>query len=97
MGHFGRENVITQLENRFYWPGLKKDAERFVQRSPICQETKGIKQNTELYMTLPVASELTSLWILFVVYLVPKLDLILFLWLWTDFPRWLIFCHEKNQ
>lgn len=56
-GHFGRDKAVAQLENNFYWSGLRKETKKIIQRCPICQETKETKQNTGLYMPLPIATE----------------------------------------
>ena len=53
-GHFGRDKTLAQVENRYYWPGQKKEVERFVQRCTRCQQAKGTQQNTGLYTPLPV-------------------------------------------
>lgn len=56
-GHFGRDKTVKQLEEIFYWPGFKKETERYVRRCPICLEVKGTRQNTGLYLPLPVPKE----------------------------------------
>ncbi|KAK8923695.1 hypothetical protein KSP39_PZI019139 [Platanthera zijinensis] len=53
-GHFGRDKSIAIVEDRLYWPSLKKDVARVVRHCRICQTAKGSKQNTGLYTPLPV-------------------------------------------
>lgn len=43
-GHFRRDKIISQLESRFFWPSLKKETAKFIQRCPVCQEAKGVRQ-----------------------------------------------------
>lgn len=56
-GHLGRDKILAQFENRFFWPNMRKDTEQFIRAHPICQEAKGVRQNTSLYIPLPVPKE----------------------------------------
>lgn len=53
-GHFGRDKIEALVKERYYWPTLKRDVARFVQRCMVCQKAKGSAQNTRLYQTLPI-------------------------------------------
>ncbi|KAI0515494.1 hypothetical protein KFK09_008159 [Dendrobium nobile] len=57
--HLGRDNTIIQLQQRFFWPHLRRDVSKFVERCSICQTYKGGGQNTGLYQSLPVPD---SIW-----------------------------------
>ncbi|RVW15567.1 Transposon Ty3-I Gag-Pol polyprotein [Vitis vinifera] len=54
-GHFGRDNTIALVEDRFFWPSLKKDVWKVIKQCRACQVGKGSKQNTGLYTPLPVS------------------------------------------
>lgn len=53
--HPGRDPTLASLSERFYWPGMRKQVERFVQRCGVFQRAKGHSQNTGLYTPLTCA------------------------------------------
>jgi hypothetical protein len=53
-GHFGHEKTYAQLSSLYYWPGMKVDVNKFVDRCKFCQHAKGKRQNIGLYQPLPI-------------------------------------------
>ena len=45
------------MEDRLFWPSLKKDVWKVIKQCRACQVGKGSKQNTGLYKPLPVPSK----------------------------------------
>ena len=40
MGHFGWKKTYELLADHFYWPKMRRDVERFVQRCITCHKAK---------------------------------------------------------
>ncbi|XP_057983708.1 uncharacterized protein LOC131168360 [Malania oleifera] len=53
-GHFGRDKTIAMVEDRFFWPSLKRDIAKVVSQCGTCQSAKGRKHNIGLYTPLPI-------------------------------------------
>ena len=88
-GHFGRDKTIALVEDRFYWPSLKRDVSRIVAQCRTCQIAKAKKQNTAyilLYLHLMNLGKML-VWTLFLDCLGRLEDMILFWLLLTDFLR----------
>ena len=56
-GHFGRNKTIQDLEERFYWPKLKKKVAKVLVQCKTCIMGKQVKQNTRLYTPLPTTKK----------------------------------------
>lgn len=56
MGHFGREKKDLLLSDHFYWPKMRRDVERLVQRCNTyrCQKAKSKLNPHGLYTPLPI-------------------------------------------
>jgi hypothetical protein len=53
-GHFGRDKTLTLVQEHFVWPKMVRDVLRHVKQCQICHRAKSRKQNTGLYISLPV-------------------------------------------
>jgi len=53
-GHFEQEKTINVAESLFYWPSLKRNVARLIGQCCTCQLAKQRKQNTGMYIPLPV-------------------------------------------
>ena len=53
-GHFGVTKTFRALEDRYYWPRLRRDVRRLIGRCSICTIGKLTKQNSGPYLPLPV-------------------------------------------
>jgi hypothetical protein len=53
-GHFGHDKKYGQLSSSYYWPDMRYDVNKFMEKCIIWQYDKGKKQNTGLYQPLPI-------------------------------------------
>ena len=97
-GHFGIDKTLGFLKEKYYWPQISKDVQKFVKSCGFCQVAKGMSQNISLYTTISILEKpWTDISMDFVLGL-PKTskryDSIL--WWLIDFQRWLILYLVRN-
>ena len=53
-GHFEHDKTFALLDERYFWPKMRKDVVKFIQGCHVCQVSKGHHQNSGLYTPLPI-------------------------------------------
>ncbi|CAA7027706.1 unnamed protein product [Microthlaspi erraticum] len=56
-GHVGRDRTLQLVQDSYYWPSLRRDVARHVERCVVCQRSKGHGSNSGLYMPLPIPTQ----------------------------------------
>lgn len=56
-GHVGRDRTLHLVSVSYFWPSLRRDVLRFVERCVTCQTSKGQATNAGLYLPLPVPTQ----------------------------------------
>ena len=54
MGHFGRDKTYAMLSTHYFWPKMKRDVERLLNRCTTCLQAKSTSYPYGLYMHLPI-------------------------------------------
>ena len=54
MGHFGAKKTKNMLTDHFFWPKMRRDVERYVQRCETCHKAKSRLNPHGLYTPLPI-------------------------------------------
>jgi hypothetical protein len=53
-GHFDHEKMFAQLKSLYYWPSMREDMKKFVNKYRIFQYAKGRRRSTGLYQSFPI-------------------------------------------
>lgn len=53
-GHVGWDRIIQLVQGSYFWPVMRGEIKKFVQRCRVCQMSKGTTINFGLYMSLHV-------------------------------------------
>ena len=53
-GHFGADKTFEKLSHFYFWPKMRYEVEKYVKNCKVCQYAKGRRQNTGLYVPLPI-------------------------------------------
>ncbi|KAK0578899.1 hypothetical protein LWI29_017944 [Acer saccharum] len=56
-GHVGRDRTLQLVRDSYFWPTIRREVDRFVERCHVCQVAKGKATNAGLYMPLPIPSQ----------------------------------------
>ena len=56
-GHVGRDRTLQLTTTSYFWPSMRRDVERFVERCHVCQLSKGKASNAGLYLPLPLPTQ----------------------------------------
>ncbi|KAL4585804.1 hypothetical protein LXL04_010430 [Taraxacum kok-saghyz] len=56
-GHIGRDRTYQLISASYFWPSLRKDVARFVDRCRTCHLAKDKATNAGLYMPLPIPTQ----------------------------------------
>ena len=48
-GHFGMDRVLVLLQERYFWPKMSEDVQKYIRQCDRCVQFKKKKEQTELY------------------------------------------------
>jgi hypothetical protein len=58
VGNFGHDKTFAKLRESYFWPGMRLEVKKFVEKCRICQHSKRRKQNAGFYQPLPIPERL---------------------------------------
>ncbi|KAK1586319.1 hypothetical protein Q3G72_001248 [Acer saccharum] len=56
-GHVGRDRTLQLIKASYFWPTIRREVERYVERCRVCKVSKGKTTNAGLYLPLPIPME----------------------------------------
>ena len=58
--HFGIDKTLSLLKEKYYWPQMYKDVQKFVKSCGVCQIAKGVSHFTSLYPPISIPKKTWS-------------------------------------
>ena len=56
-GHMERDKTMKFVTDSYFWPTMRKEITKFVERCHICQVSQGTTTNVGIYMPLPIPDQ----------------------------------------
>lgn len=56
-GHVGRDRTLQLVTASYYWPSVRRDIERYVERCRSCQLSKGRASNAGMYLPFTIPTQ----------------------------------------
>jgi hypothetical protein len=53
-GHFGHDKTFSNMSESYFWPRMRSEVKRFVDRCRIFHHSKERKKNAGFYQPLPI-------------------------------------------
>ena len=53
-GNFGHDKNMDQFKHFYFWPRMRIDVQKFIDKCTVRQHAKGRSKNTGLYTPLPI-------------------------------------------
>jgi hypothetical protein len=97
-GHFGQKKTYELLSDHFYWPKMRRDVIRFVERCVTCHKAKSKLNPHGLYTPLPAPKipwEDISMDFILGLSKNKNREILFLLWL-IDFQKWLILFYATR-
>lgn len=60
--HVGRNHNVDAVFNKYFWPGLSKEFERFVRSCMPCQKDRGLNLQGPKLIPIPVSTRIFDRW-----------------------------------
>ena len=98
-GHFGQKKTYEMLSDHFYWPKMRRDIIRFLERCVTCHKAKSKLNPHGLYTPLPAPKipwEDISMDFVLGLPMTQKREILFLLWL-IDFRKWHILLPARRQ
>jgi len=86
LGHFGVRKMLANLLRYCYWPKMQENVSKYIRGCMLCNVSKPNNRKLGLYLHCQLLHDHGKVfpWILLEVFLFPKENMIICMWLWID-------------